>query len=215
MAKLLSFGGLIPNGKAGGFTFYEMNGQTIMRKLPSPNHRNKTHPTPLQLLNRQRFREINTFLKPFKEVLNFGYQNQSTKSRKGIHCAYGDLVNKGYTFGKEPRIDPSYLKISEGPLLGAEDTQAIRNENLIQITWRDNSGKGSSFMPDYCMVFMLHPESGDYYWFKGAGTRASLHAEISLSEKDLEKSWCVYLSFYRKNGANSFQFSDSTYLGRV
>lgn len=76
MAKLLSFGGLRPQGKSGGFSFYEMDGQTIMRKLPSPNHRNKTHPTPLQLLNRQLFREINAFLKPIKPVLNFGFQIQ-------------------------------------------------------------------------------------------------------------------------------------------
>ncbi|HSF53933.1 MAG TPA: DUF6266 family protein [Algoriphagus sp.] len=215
MAKLISFGGLIPNGKAGGFTFYELDGQTIMRKLPSSNHRNKTHPTPLQYLNRQRFREINTFLKPIKEVLNFGFQNQSTQSRKGIHCAFGELVNKGYTFGQEPRIDPSYLKISEGPILGVENSQAMRIGSRIEISWDDNSGKGSSFLPDYCMLFMLHPETGDYYWFKEAGTRSSLQAEITLSEKDLEKSWCVYLSFYRKKSATSYQFSDSAYLGRV
>jgi hypothetical protein len=125
MAKVLSFGGLRLQGKSGGFTFYEMDGQTIMRKLPSPNHRNKTNPTPLQLLSRQRFREINAFLKPFKEVLNFGFQNQCTKSRQGIHCAFSDLVNKGYTFGREPRIDPAFLKISEGPLLAPEESQAI------------------------------------------------------------------------------------------
>ncbi|MCE7054811.1 DUF6266 family protein [Algoriphagus sp. AGSA1] len=215
MAKLLSFGGLRLRGKSGGFTFYELDGQTIMRKLPSPNHRNKTHPTPLQLLNRQRFREINAFLKPCKKVLNFGFQNQSTKGRKGMHCAFRDLVNKGYTFGQEPRIDPAYLKISEGPLLGPQEAQIIRSGKLIQINWGDNSGQGSSYFPDYCMVFILHPESGKYYWFKEAGTRSGLQAEISLSEKDLGKTWCVYLAFYRKKGTNSCLFSDSSYLGRV
>ena len=191
MARLLIFGGLRPRGKSGGFTFYELNGKTIMRKLPTPNHRNKTHPTPLQLLNRQRFREINAFLKPLKEVLDFGFQNQSSQSRKGIHCAFGELVNKGYTFGEEPPIDPCYLKISEGPLLGVEDAQAIRNGSMIEVSWGDNSGKGSSFMPDYCMLFLLNPETGDYHWFKGAGTRASLQTEVILSEKDLGKSWCI------------------------
>lgn len=215
MAKLISFGGLKPQGKSGGFTFYELDGQTIMRKLPSSNHRNKTHPTPLQLLNRQRFREINAFLKPIKEVLNFGFQNQSTKSRKGVHCAFRDLVHKGYTFGQEPRIDPAYLKISKGPLLSPEEAQANRNGNLIEITWSDHSGKGSSFMPDYCAVLLLHPETGEYYWFKEAGTRTSMQAEITLSEKDMEKTWCVYLAFYRKKTADTYLFSDSKFLGRV
>jgi hypothetical protein len=215
MAKLLSFGGLRPQGKSGGFTFYDMDGQIIMRKLPSSNHRNKTHPTPLQLLNRQRFRDINAFLKPIKQVLNFGFQNQSIKSRKGIHCAFPDLVSKGYTFGQEPPIDPSYLKISKGPLLGPEEAKARRSGNLIHISWADNSGKGSSFMPDYCMVMILHPESGNYHWFAEAGIRANLQIEIPLSEKDMNKSWCVYLAFYRKKSTNSYLFSDSGYLGRV
>lgn len=215
MAKLEGFGLLKPRGKSGGFTFYELDGETIMRKLPSGNHRNKTHPTPLQLLNRQRFREINAFLKQMKQVLNFGFQNQSTKSRKGIHCAFQYLLNKGYTFGHIPPIDPAYLKISEGPLLGAEEAQVIRSGNLIQLSWADSFGKGSSFMADYSMVFILDPESGKFHWFKEAGTRNNLRSTITLSDQDMEKSWCVYLAFYRKSGVNEYLFSDSCYLGRV
>lgn len=69
-------------------------------------------------------------------------------------------------------------------------------------------------MPDYSMVLIFHPESGEYYWLKEAGTRASLQAAISLSERDLEKNWCVYLAFYRKKSADTYLFSDSAYLGR-
>ncbi|OOG72735.1 DUF6266 family protein [Algoriphagus sp. A40] len=215
MAKLVSFGGLRPKGKSGGFTFYELDGQTIMRSLPSPNHRNKTHPTALQLLNRQRFREINAFLKPIKKVLNFGFQNDSTHSKKGIHCAFGELVQKGYNFRQNPRIDPAYLKISKGPLLGPEDAQANRVENQIEITWADSSGKGTSFIPDYSMVLLFHPDTGEHHWKEKAGSRASLSVAITLSEKDLNKSWCVYLAFYRKTSSNPYLFSDSKYLGKV
>lgn len=215
MAKLLSFGGLKLQGKSGGFTFYELDGQTIMRSLPSPNHRNKTHPTPLQLLNRQRFKEINAFLKPIKKVLNFGFQNQSTNSRKGMHCAFGELVQKGYNFGINPRIDPAYLKISKGPLLGPEDALAVRVGNQIEITWADISGKGASFMPDYSMVLLFHPETGQCHWKEKAGTRTNLQTIISLTEKDLTKTWCVYLAFYRRTSSKSYLFSDSSYLGKV
>lgn len=215
MAKLIGFGGLKPRGKSGGFTFYELDGQTIMRSLPSSDHRNKTHPSPLQLLNRQRFREINAFLKPIKKVLDFGFQNEFIKSRRGKHCAFKELIQKGYNFGQNPRIDPAFLKISAGPLLGPEGAIAYRNENKIQITWEDLSDRGTSFMPDYSMVFLFHPESGQFHWLENAGSRASLVTSISLSEKDLEKQWFAYISFYRKVNSKTYLFSDSKYLGLV
>lgn len=215
MAKLEGFGGLRPRGKSGGFTFYELDGETIMRKLPSGNHRNKTHPTPLQLLNRQRFRDVNAFLKPIKVVLNFGFQNQSTKSKKGIHCAFGHLVHQAFSYGQDPNIDPIFLKISEGPLLAPHEAKAIRNGNLIELGWNDQVDQGSTFMPDYCMILVLNPETRKFYWFKEAGTRAGGKASISLSANDLGKNWCVYLAFYRKKADGSYLFSDSRYLGKV
>lgn len=215
MAKLAGFGGLRPRGKSGAFIFYELDGRTIMRSLPSHNHRNKTHPSALQLLNRQRFREINAFLKPIKKVLNFGFQNGSSTTKKGIHCAFGELVQQGYNFGQNPRIDPAYLKISKGPLLGPENAQANRVGNQIEITWSDSPGKGTSFMPDYSMMFLFHPETGEYHWLEKAGPRANLQANLTLTERDLEKAWCVYLTFYRKVNSETYLFSDSSYLGRV
>jgi hypothetical protein len=65
------------------------------------------------------------------------------------------------------------------------------------------------------MLFILQSESGAYYWYKDAGTRSAMQAEITLSEKDLGKSWCVYLAFYRKKSTNTVQFSESKYLGIV
>ncbi|WP_111672211.1 DUF6266 family protein [Algoriphagus litoralis] len=215
MAKIMSFGGLRPQGKSGGFTFYELDGQTIMRRLPTPNHRNKTHPSPLQLINRKRFKDINAFLKPFKQVLNFGFQNQSTLSKSGVHCAFKEFLQKGYNFGVNPPIDPAYLKISSGPLLGPENAEAKRNGNLIEIFWADNSEKGTSFMPEQAMVFLLHQDTGKFHWIKEANSRSKLQANLPLSEADLEKSWFVYLAFYRKVSSNSYLFSDSVFVGKV
>ena len=214
MAKLVGPGGIKPQGKTGGFTFYQLNGQTIMRRLPA-YHRNKTHPTPLQLIYRQRFKEINAFLKPFKEVLNFGFKNQSTQSRKGIHCAYQELVQKGYNFGQEPRIDPSYLKISSGHLLGPEEVGLSREDLDIRLTWKNQSEQGSSFLRSKVMTFLLHPETGKYYWFQEAGTSDQLELRIKIKETDIDRNWCVYLAFYRKRSTGKFEFSDSLYAGRI
>ena len=214
MAKLLGPGGINPQGKAGGFTFYHLNGQTIMRRLPS-SHRNKTHPTPLQLLYRQRFREVNAFLKPFKEVLNFGFQNQCTQSKRGTHCAYQDLVQRGYTFGQETPIDPAYLKISSGTLFGPEEVGITRDDLNIQLSWSDLDNQGSSFKRALVMVFLLHPETGNYYWFTNAGLSSDLSLSIQIKESDRGRNWCVYISFYRKIRMDRYAFSDSVYAGRV
>ena len=64
-----------PEGKVGGFTFYKLNGKTIMRSLPSAPHKNKTNPSPLQKVYQTRLKEINAYLRPLKRVLDFGYQN--------------------------------------------------------------------------------------------------------------------------------------------
>lgn len=215
MSILLHTGGIIPQGKLGQFTFYQLNGKTVMRRLPIGNHRNKTHPTPLQKLYRERFREVNAFLKPFKNVLNFGFQNQSTQTKKGMHCAFQNLVRKGYNFGMDPRIDPAYLKISEGGLLGPEEVELFREDRLIRIRWKENSQKGSAFLGGKLMLFLLHPESGNHHWFPEHGRMDQGQAVIELSQKDAEKSWCVYLSFYQELGRNRIVFSDSVYAGRI
>lgn len=214
MAKLAGPGGINPQGKTGGFTFYQLNGQTIMRRLPS-SHRNRTHPSPLQQLYRQRFKEINAFLNPFKKVLNFGFQNQCTQSKRGTHCAYRELVQKGYSFGKEPRIDPAYLKISSGSLLEPEEVGISRNDLSISLTWRDQDNQGSSFRRSRVMFFLLHPETGNYYWFPEAGFSDQLALSIKIKETDLDRNWCAFLAFYRKGSGGKYEFSDSVYAGRI
>ncbi len=214
MAILTGPGGINPNGRAGGFVFYQLNGRTIMRRLPD-SHRNRTHPTPLQLLFRRRFKEINAFLAPFKRVLNFGFQNQCTQSKKGTHCAYQELAQKGYTFGQEPPIDPAYLKISSGTLLGPEEVGISRNDLSIQLSWRDQANQGSSFQRAMVMVFLLHPETGNHYWFTQAGHSTDLSLSVRIKDTDRDRSWCAYLCFYRKTRGDRFVFSDSVYGGRV
>lgn len=214
MAKLIGMAGLSPNGKVGGFTFYQMDGKTIMRRLPT-SHRNKTNPTPLQLLYRKRFKEVHAFLKPYKEVLNFGFQNQCTKSKKGIHCAYQHLVQKGYNFGDDPSIDPAYLKISSGPLLGPEGVEVSKEINSIWLKWQDQSEKGSSFRPIKLMVFLLNPESGKYYWFRDAGFSDRKELNVQINEFDQDRSWYVYLSFYRATNQEKYLFSDSVFAGII
>lgn len=215
MSILLQTGGIIPQGKSGQYTFYQLNGKTVMRRLPTGKHRNKTHPTPLQKLYRERFREVNAFLKPFKEVLNFGFQNQSSQTKKGMHCAFQSLVRKGYNFGEQPRIDPAYLKVSEGGLLGPEEVELSRENRLIRIRWKDNSQKGSTFLGGKLMLFLLHPESGNYHWFQDYGRMDQSQTMLELSVKDAEKTWCVYLAFYQEHSRGRIEFSDSVYAGRV
>lgn len=214
MATLSDSSIIQPQGKVGRFTFYKLNGKTIMRSLPDGNHKNKTHPSKLQKVYQNRLTEVNAYLRPLKRILDFGYQN-FLDQKTGVNWAHTDLSTKGYNHTANPRINPAYLQISRGSLLGAESPLAVRTPDGITISWKENSGEGNANEGDRVMFLLNQPELEKHIWIKEAGRRRDLQVLIPLDTENSEKEWEVYLSFYRPLNNKKLLISDSIYLGRL
>lgn len=216
MATLPNSNVILPKGKIGNLVFYTLNGKTVVRSKPGSNHKNKHNPSPLQLIQREKLKTINAFLKPIKQALDFGYQEFLTQSKKGMHCAYSEINTKGYNHTREPRIDPAFLRVSKGNLLGPESPQLIRNGNSLEITWADNSAEGKAQASDETFILCYCPEEEKHIWPKSKFRRNGGQAVIELSSEQSAKSWHVYLAFSQMNfKTRTYILSDSVYLGRV
>ncbi len=216
MATLPNSNFIFPNGKIGNLVFYNLNGKTVVRSRPTHTHKNKLHPSPLQLIQREKLRTINAFLAPIKQVLDFGYQEFLTQSKRGMHWAYAEINTKGYDHTQEQKIDPAYLKISKGNLLGPENIQLERVGDRIRITWTDNSQKGKAQASDETFILCYCPEEGKYIWPQVKFRRSVGEAELSLSPNNSAYNWHIYLAFSQFNVRTKRYFlSDSVYLGRL
>ncbi|WP_192348269.1 DUF6266 family protein [Algoriphagus sp. Y33] len=203
-----------PQGKVGGFTFYKLNGKIIMRSLPRAPHKNATNPTPLQKVYQNRLAEVNDYLRPLSRVLDFGYQNYLDK-KTGVNWAHTDVSTKGYNHTANPRINPAYLQISRGSLLGAEAPLAVRTADGISISWIDNSVEGNACEGDNVMILLNQPELQKHTWIKEAGRRRDLQVIVPLDGENPEQEREVYLTFYRPLNTKKLLISDSIYLGRI
>ncbi|SFT51192.1 hypothetical protein SAMN04489724_1079 [Algoriphagus locisalis] len=213
MATISDSSMIQPEGKVGGFTFYKLNGKIIMRSLPRGPHKNKTNPTALQKVYQNRLAEINAYLKPLKLVLNFGYQN-FLGQKTGVNWAHTDLSTKGYNHIATPRINPAYLQISRGSLVGAVEAKVIREVEGVRISWIDNSIEANANPLDRVSVLLNHPEVKRHIWVKEVGERKDLSVLIPLSAKDQELEWEIYLVLHRPLNKKKILISDSQYLGR-
>lgn len=214
MATLSDSSVIQPQGKVGGFTFYKLNGKIIMRSLPRAPHKNGTNPTPLQKVYQNRLAEVNDYLRPLSRVLDFGYQNYLDQ-KTGVNWAHTNVSTKGYNHKANPRINPAFLQISRGSLLGAEAPLAVRTADGITISWKDNSVEGNASEGDSVMILLNQPELQKHIWIKEDGRRRDLQALAALDGENSEKEWEVYLTFYRPLNNKKLVISDSIYLGRV
>ena len=205
-----------PQGKIGNLVFYTLNGKKVVRTRPGGTHKNKTHPSKLQLLQREKLKTINQFLKPLKQVLDFGYQEFLTQSKKGVHLAYSELNHKGYNHDRNPKIDPAFLKISKGSLLEPQNAFFERVYSGIRIHWSNNSDEGKSRPSDEAFIVLYQPDAEKYIWIKDQFKRSDGLAEINLSEANGNFPWHIYFAFSQFNSwKKSYTLSNSIYLGKL
>jgi hypothetical protein len=216
MATLPNSNIMLPKGKIGNLVFYELNGKTVVRSRPSQNHKNKHNPSPLQLLQREKLKTINAFLKPIKRALDFGYQEFLTQSKKGMHWAYSELNTKGYNHTRAEKIDPAFLRISKGNLLGPDKPNLAKQDHAIVINWTDNSLEGKAQPTDETFILCYCPEQEKYIWPELKFRRNSGQAIIDLSPDQTNLTWHAYLAFSQVNiRTRKYILSDSVYLGMV
>ncbi len=200
-------------GRIGNLIFYERDGQTFVRKKPDPEKRKLS---PLQKYHQQVFKIATSFLKPFKEELNFTMAAFEKGGKKGFHQGLSWLLRNGISHGELPVVLPEKLLVSMGSLPGPENPSAERiAADEFRISLQPNAWEGSDRHGDFTYVLIYDPMRHRVCAFR-KGTYRKSGSEIVkipwLMEPE-EKAW-VYLAFYQeKKGV--INFSNSTCLGKI
>ena len=200
-------------GKLGNLIFYERDGQTLVRKKPDPEKRELS---PLQKYHQQVFKIATSFLKPFKEELNFTMSAFEKGGKKGFHQGLSWLLRNGIVHGEFPKVLPEKLMVSMGTLPGPENPFAARlSEDEFRISWQPNAWEGSAREGDIAYVLIYDSVRQRVAAFRKGSFRKSGSevVKITWQMEPGEEVW-IYLSFYQeKKGALSF--SNSSCLGMV
>lgn len=196
----------------GNIIGYELNGQQVIRSVPS---RTKRKPTALAMINRNRIIAVSQFLAPLKSVIGFGYKHLAPAgSRVGaFQTAQSHLYKEAieYTADNMPYINPEAVKVFHGDLQPPRYLQAERNDQGIQLTWSTDH----LMLPDaVLLVLAYNPDERVALFDKGGAKASAGNYDWKLDEKTLTyiSNLHIYAGFYN---ISLDLLSDSVYAGCV
>jgi len=126
------------SGKVGSVVGYVLNGQGIIRSLPS---RRKQKPTKLAALNQQRMKAVSQFLSPIKPIIRWGYRDSAPPgSRVGAF-----QQAQSYTFknaldydgdnDNAPYVNPEKALLFRGEEQPPKNPQVRREGKTLVFEW--------------------------------------------------------------------------------
>jgi hypothetical protein len=196
------------SGKVGNVVGARWRGKNVMRSLPQ---RGSYVPTENQLLQRERFKEVVTFLSPIKDILNrfFGKQ-QGDKSAYNLATSYHlkealiEVVD-GFV------MDYPKVLISRGDLRGLENPAVTTAANqVVNFTWADNSGQGNANPLDQFVVVFYAPDLNVFQAYEYISAREDESAQVTLPAFLAGLDVQVWATFVTQTGNTA---AISNYLG--
>ena len=213
MGKLTDgvFGGF--SGRVGKVVGYSIGGEELLRKAPKKKPNRK--PTEKQLEQQKKFGLVMAFLLPIKEVVGeYFSQRHAATSRFNLAVGY-NLTNAVIDAGGGVyELDFNKVLISKGDLRGMENgTVAAQANQVLDLSWTDNSGQGSAEATDLLLAVIYSPEKNLFQMFDpAAATRGDGSAQLTLPayySGNEVAVWASMISADQKIAANS------SYLGTV
>jgi len=181
-----------------------------MRSLPQ---RGNYTPTESQLLQRERFTTVVSFLSPIKFLLSkyFG-KKQGDKSSYNLATSY-HLKNALIETPEGFAIDYPKVLISKGDLRDmATPTITAAANQVIDFTWIDNSGQGNAAATDQLVVVFYAPSLDLFQVYEHIASRESESAQVTLPAffSGIEvHTWATFVS------QNDAYAAVSNYLGAI
>jgi hypothetical protein len=197
------------SGKVGPVVGASWRGKEVMRSLPKKGNR---VPTATQLLQRQKFAMVQTFLSGISPVVKRYYgSNSGLKTRGNNAMSY--LMREALVF-TDPDFEWDYSKvlISRGDLTGIEEASVDVTPGEINVMWADNSEQGEALADDKLVLLVYDPESKAVVYSLAAGERADEATSLAMPShlEDAEvQVWATFVSADEKLAATSL------YLGAV
>jgi hypothetical protein len=201
------------SGRVGNIVGYELNGQAIIRSIPS---RPKRKPTKLAALNQQRMKAVSQFLRPIKTIISWGYRDLAPLgSRVGTFqqaqsYTFKNALDYDANNDNAPYVNPEKVLLFRGQEPGPENPQVRRDGNKLIFEWNPSSSSQDFMMLIAAIydgdvnfdILLTGPNlsTGNYVW--------EPHPSVMIHGK----AFHVYVG-----AKNTFtdKLSDSVYLGVV
>ncbi len=197
------------SGQIGNLVVYKVNGKTIIRK--KPEWKQAYRPSKLQKFNQLAFKEVQQFLLPLKDVLDFGFGEYLTGMKKGIHLAMSWAM-KHAVIGEENQVllQKTKVRTSRGDLPLPVLINLVREtDQILKISWDSAGSLGTGRETDFTWVLFYHPTERKVLEIREASHRSAEIQRVPVSGIFKDPGVLVFLSFYRKNSGSGFRFSDS------
>lgn len=212
MAKSIEFPFGKISGKLGNVVFYERNGKVCVRKRPG---KISGEPSPKQLYHREAFSKINSFLRPIRTELEFGFfRPDSDKSKRFAQAV--SLGLKRAVFPEEgiPVLKPEKVLISTGDLTEPKGLSLTWiADNKLSIHWRPNQFEGLAKEGDQLFYLAYDPvEKRKWSILEGASRKTGFQEVEFPWTGPLQGQFYHYFAFCKKN-RKSREFSNSVCFG--
>src|SRR5690606_34775362 len=127
-------------GRLGNVVFYQAKGQNRARSLPRIPKRGRA-PSPMQVIQRTKFKLMQDWLKPLKRLVRIGFGNYAPrKTGHNVAMSYNmkhAIVEKDGKFS----VDPAAFRFSAGPLSPPVNARISLGEGTLHFAW-DQLGAG-------------------------------------------------------------------------
>lgn len=197
-------------GSVGNFTFYELNGQAVVRK--KANFIDK--PSDAQLLVRSGMKAVMEFFSRIKPFLKTGFINES----RGTPQSYFNVAtsyNRRYAVkveGDRFVMDYSAVRLSQGNAAPVKDATAELTSSGLTFSWFVDDTLDWRSQNDQVMMMAYFPEEESAFYQTSGARRISGQDLLPLPASVLDKRMELYIAFVSDD---RLSVSDSVYLGRI
>lgn len=197
-------------GTVGNFTFYELNGQAVVRKKAKFIDK----PSDAQLLVRSGMKAVMQFFSKIKPFLKTGFINES----RGTPQSYFNLAtsyNRRYAVKVEDdRFVMHYpaVRLSQGNAAPVEDATAELTFSGVMFRWLADETLDWRSQNDQVMMMAYFPEEESAFYQTSGARRMEGQDHLSLPPSVLDKRMELYMAFVADD---RLSVSYSVYLGRV
>lgn len=197
-------------GSVGNFTFYELNGQAVVRK--KANFIDK--PSDAQLLVRSGMKAVMEFFSRIKPFLKTGFINES----RGTPQSYFNVAtsyNRRYAVkveGDRFVMDYSAVKLSQGNAAPVKDATAELTSSRLTFSWFVDETLNWRSQNDQVMMMAYFPEEESAFYQTSGARRIAGQDLLPLPASVLDKRMELYIAFVADD---RLSVSDSVYLGRI
>src|SRR5690606_10386380 len=201
------------HGKVGGVVFYTANGQNIARSLPRTPRR-KRKPTPLQALQRERFKVVQEWLRPLLRVIKVGF-GKYAPPRTGHNAAMSYNLTNAIVYNEDAsryEIDPEKFAFSGGPLPAPLEATVAQEGDVVRFNWKMPDSRDIRYTTRTILV-LYHPINRSCA-YKTYGNLSGLSGDVvDTRGYNLIGGTChAYMAFIDEE---SKAVSDSVYAGAL